>query len=721
MTSLAPTPLRPVPPRFTAQQALVVRVVRDTAQHVMVRATAGSGKTTTLTEAAWHLPDPAGAVYFVYNKHATQGVQGRLPPGLPARTLHAHGMGQLARTGQALDLQADKTLILLRELGLLDALGEGASPRSLRALTFTALRAWDLYRELDLSLNSADDLALLLSLVPWPQMDQRAGMERPLASERDRAGFLAGVLESLRHASREAFLQRGLIDHTDMLWLPLGLGLGRGQVRTALVDEAQDLTPLRQQFVLHVTGLRTLHPGRLILCGDPSQAIYSYAGADPGGLVRLAREIGARELPLSVSFRCPRSVVAIAQTVSDFIEPVKGAAEGTVEHLPAKDLDLRRGDVVLCRLNAPLIRLALDLLTQGRSVYVTGRDLEARLVSAAQEAFPEAFTAERVPVLVSALQERRAAPMKRALERGEWQAKRQLSDLRDLCRCLTVLAEQVSGQGPGTVDAIRALLATLYRSGGEVTLSTVHKAKGLEWPRVTVLYPELMPLAMGDPEEERCVQFVAYTRAQQTLRFAYGQQAWEEGLRVTGKELPPKPVPEVTPLPAPAPRPAAPRAAPEAPLLIEDERELTLFGGTSVLDVPPLVDRLTALAGDPRPVLQAWAATSLALLRRVPARQVYAREEVLKAMEVAARAARLAIPAFGQPGPRSVRVMVFERGLARWKYAQVNRLGARVVNITLSGETLRFDARTGELLGVPFAPLGLHLDPGALQPSPPRG
>ncbi|MCD0163523.1 hypothetical protein IHN63_19720, partial [Deinococcus sp. 6YEL10] len=71
---------RPVPAQFTAEQAAVVSAVRDSGRHLLIRATAGSGKTTTLTEAAWH----AGprSVYFVYNRHATAGVAGRLPPDL---------------------------------------------------------------------------------------------------------------------------------------------------------------------------------------------------------------------------------------------------------------------------------------------------------------------------------------------------------------------------------------------------------------------------------------------------------------------------------------------------------------------------------------------------------------------------------------------------------------------------------------------------------------
>ncbi|MFC6662442.1 UvrD-helicase domain-containing protein [Deinococcus multiflagellatus] len=154
-----------MPLQFTAQQRRVVQMVRDTAEHLLIRATAGSGKTTTLTEAAWHLPTPSSALYFVYNKHAAQGVEQRLPPGMQARTLHAYGLGLLARTGRSSELKDDKTADLLDGLGCF----EGILARPIdRALRLMLARAWDLYREMQLCASNSDDLALLLTLAGWP-------------------------------------------------------------------------------------------------------------------------------------------------------------------------------------------------------------------------------------------------------------------------------------------------------------------------------------------------------------------------------------------------------------------------------------------------------------------------------------------------------------------------------------------------------------------------
>lgn len=739
---------RAIPAHFTPQQQRVVEAVRDSGAHLMVRATAGSGKTTTLVEAAWHLPDPGRAAFFAYNRHAAAAVAGRLPPGMASRTMHAHGLTLLHRTGKAVDLQAGKTAEVLRSFGLLDMTGPAVLLQYARNVAAALVRAWDLYRELTLSARRPDDVALLLAECGWPELPEDpedAALVSASFPENRRDALLTQVLDALQVASVQAFTDHGTVDFTDMLWLPLQLGLGRGGVRVALVDEAQDLTPLRQAFVTHVLGLRTRMPGRLILCGDPEQAIYAYAGADAAGMARLAREHDAVELPLSVSFRCPRAVVAVARTVSDFIQPAPTAAPGEIEHVPADTCTFVPGDVVLCRSNAPLVRLALRLLTEGVSVHVTGKDLQDRASALVTAAFPRPFRAEDVDGLMQVAFDRRAATLQRA---GDRRASRKLQDLRDLCKSVALLAGQAAGTGVGTAETVTALIRSLCRAQGDVTLTTVHKAKGLEWDRVTVLYPELMPLPSGDAEEERCVQFVAYTRAKQVLRFAYGQAAWDKGVRIAAKEeatrtegeKPPVPVLPVPPPPASRPKGRPVRPAPPAPpnlgawssppspvgadvpapavhkgvADIWDDRETPLFGGPDVLSVVELGGRLGALAADGRPALRDWAAASLALLDGWIGWSAAVHGGVLRDAETAARLSRLAIPAFGAKGPAAVRVLVFEGKLARWRYAELVRRGPGMVTVVLLGETLRFDARRGELLGPPFTPLGMHLDPAAL-------
>ncbi|WP_189093843.1 UvrD-helicase domain-containing protein, partial [Deinococcus ruber] len=515
----APLLSRPIPSHFTDQQIAFLEAVRDTTGHLMLRATAGSGKTTTLTEAAWHLNPRQTAWYFAYNKHSVDGISPRLPRHVKAATPHAYGRRILCRTRQDWQLAVDehKTERLARTLYA--ELGERADYRRLRAVA----RLWDSAREYGLDHTShEDDLIGLASVVEWP--------------DEPRAHVLSSLLSTMQRLSLQDWASGGLPDFTDFLWLPLILNLEPGSIDTALIDECQDLTPLRQTFLTHLLGLNEGQgdkQGRLIAVGDPAQAIYSYAGADPRGMWRLTERIGATELPLSVSWRCPALHIELARTVNTFIESAPGAPSGTLEHHAADELDYQAGDVILSRLNSPLIRAALHLMTSGTSVNIRGRDLATRLEAAATEAFPKPFVLDSVKELVNVFYEKRAKPFIEKAKTGDPEAKKFLTDFKDICSCLRLLGQQAAEHGLGTAQQIATLLRSLYREDADVLLSTIHRAKGLEWDRVTLLYPELMPLPSGNYEEEQCVLFVALTRSKDTLRLAYGKEAWANGERLT--------------------------------------------------------------------------------------------------------------------------------------------------------------------------------------------
>ncbi len=351
-----------IPDHFTAQQRAFLEAVIHTKKHLFLKATAGAGKTTTLTTAAHALTQTG--VYFAYNKHAVTDLAPRLPSRIRARTLHAHGLGILHQVSpNAIDLNDDKA----RQVAQI-ALGD----RTISPL-YTAARAWNMAREerlLSLNLEQATRIA---DAAEWE------------AAPKD----LLPLIIRMHATGQRLYAQHGLVDFTDLLWLPVTHNYAHHSLPLALVDEAQDLTPLRQAFILHLLGLPdSKKAGRLVFVGDSDQSIYRYSGADSQALSRLKTMVKATEFPLSVSFRCPREVVHYAQVHSDFIQSAQHAKPGTVEHVAADDLTFERGQVVLCRTNAPLIRLALELMTKQVSINVVGRDLETRLAEGLGEALP---------------------------------------------------------------------------------------------------------------------------------------------------------------------------------------------------------------------------------------------------------------------------------------------------------------------------------------------
>lgn len=72
-------------------------------------------------------------------------------------------------------------------------------------------------------------------------------------------------------------------------------------------------------------------------------------------------------------------------------------------------------------------------------------------------------------------------------------------------------------------DQAAAPRRTEESSGDRVIVSSIHRAKGLEWPRVWVigLVEGVLPFAKGDPDEERRLAYVAVTRARDELTLSW--------------------------------------------------------------------------------------------------------------------------------------------------------------------------------------------------------
>ena len=686
---------RAIPPHFTPEQRAFLAYVTQTPTHIFLRATAGAGKTTTLLEAAWQLGQPG--VYFAYNKHAVADLQPRLPRQVRARTLHAHGLSLLKSETAGLDLMRDKgRQVAARVL------------RGSRSPLYAAARAWDIAREETLLKLTLADAERLAARSDW----------------RGHPRELQDLIPAMHEAGDRLWQDARSADYTDMLWLPVRHGYGHHALRLALVDEAQDLTPLRQHFVQHLLGLPdSAESGRLIFVGDSDQSIYLWAGADPAALSRLKAAVGAVELPLSVSFRCPQEVVRYARAYSSFIQPAPQALPGVIEHVSAETATYERGDTVLCRTNAPLIRLALELMTRRVSVSVVGRDLEVRLREALTAALPahSTFQNDAVTELARAYLAPLDEPLKQRAVEGDRAARQQRTELYDLARCLRYLAWVVSrASGEGTLEGALALLAELCRedADADVILASVHRAKGKEWPRVTILYPELMPLAQGDEAEERAVQFVAVTRAQQVLRFAYGKEAWATQAFVKPGELPNAP-PQEVPLPStqlaqPGRVNVArlPQQARAEPRIVRPGGGVgTLLGGDVMLGREAVRERLLALAEEDRALVRVWALTGLQALSGTREAVVAVHEGHLRVYEQAAALARMAQPVGGGGG---VPICVFESPLARVQFARKIRVGKAMIRLKLGEQDLRFELSSGELVGA-VGPLSTFILPGALE------
>ncbi|MEP6623381.1 MAG: ATP-dependent DNA helicase UvrD2, partial [Acidimicrobiia bacterium] len=334
----------------------------------------------------------------------------------------------------------------------------------------------------------------------------------------------------------------------------------RWRFRHLFVDEFQDVSRAQLRLLRAWLGERD----DLCVVGDPDQAIYSFAGADPGYLTRFAEHFpGARTVRLGVNYRSTPQIVDAARAV-----------------LPARD----RAEVqtVLGAGPAPTITQYTDGDAEARGIAQRLRDTfspGARpwssmavlyRVNAQSAAFEEALRKAGIPFRVrgdAAFLDR--PEVKIALESLESIAaeapRREFAEhLTDLVTdaaessddsrahrdAIAQLGREYLGvaSGRGSVPDFLDFLRTTLRGqddGGvasdAVDLLTFHRAKGLEWDSVFVAGLErgLVPIshAQGDSvalDEERRLLYVGLSRAQRALHVSWaGKRA--RGDRVSAR------------------------------------------------------------------------------------------------------------------------------------------------------------------------------------------
>ena len=314
------------------------------------------------------------------------------------------------------------------------------------------------------------------------------------------------------------------IDYTDMIWMPhiYDLHLQECEYDFIMVDECQDLNVAERNLVLRCLK----EGGRLIAVGDSNQCIYGFSGSDPDSFRAIQSIPNTVSMPLSISYRCPESVVKFAQNLVPSIEAKQGAEEGVILDCVSID-DVHDGDMVLCRNNAPLLQVYCKLLEQGKRAYIRGSDVGKNLQNIVIGTHKDYLytNLKRDGVFIrlyedlfnsrKAIMERYGISQEDAMKHETIQAK------LDMIRALEVLGADLT-----TTEELTKKIEDIFPKndkGEGIMLSTVHKAKGLEADNVFIACASLMPsksaLDEWQVQQERNLMYVAYTRAKKVLGF----------------------------------------------------------------------------------------------------------------------------------------------------------------------------------------------------------
>jgi superfamily I DNA/RNA helicase len=179
---------------------------------------------------------------------------------------------------------------------------------------------------------------------------------------------------------------------------------------------------------------------------------------------------------------------------------------------------------VLCPQNAPLVGAAFSLLKRGQRVQILGRSFADTLIK-----FVEKLKARSVPDALKKVESWRAKELKRLNDAAK-AAKRdpsesQINKVDDQADCaIAILSESSSVEDfRNRVNSIFADQDEAGNRRGLITMSTVHKAKGMESTNVYILQPELFTCRKGaqawEVQQMENLYYVAITRSLNALTF----------------------------------------------------------------------------------------------------------------------------------------------------------------------------------------------------------
>lgn len=480
------------------QQAIYDHFADGDAGHLVVIARAGTGKTTTAIEAVERAPEDK-ILMAAFNKTIAQELQARIRrSGVEAKTLHALGFAFVRQNVKG--VKVDNAV----KFQLADAV---CPPKTPREIVNLVAKVHTLVRETIPHVSdpaTVEDVMFAQDMLPSDELEAEGWTSSKVAGL---------ALAAIKHAKLPGRVE---IDFADMIFLPLVHGWCRAWYQMVVVDEAQDMTAAQ----LELAQKACKRTGRMVLIGDDRQAIYGFRGADSGSLGRLQKELNATQLGLTVTWRCPRSVVELAQHIVPDYEAAPEAPEGAVRDAKLDEIvaEAATTDFVLSRKNAPLAPLCLQLLKQGKRAFIRGRDIGAGLLALVDKIDPTDIEGLCEGVTAWCKREQDKA-IRRLDEESAAERCAHLADQRDL---LIALTDDCS-----TVRAFRERCYSLFNNNdvaNSIVLSTIHRAKGLETDTVWLL-EDTFNKRGGD--EENNLRYVAITRAKSELVFCRGEKVAE--------------------------------------------------------------------------------------------------------------------------------------------------------------------------------------------------
>jgi len=477
----------------TFQLAIFDAIKDVSAGNLMIAAVAGSGKTTTIVSALSKIPADKRIIMLAFNKKIAEELSSRVKlPNVQIRTFHAVGLQVCKNLCKNPRVDASKVSSILRDYA------------SYFNIDTTLVKGWDSIKKiLSIGKNSGIGVIYENTEESWMNIIHHHDIFR------DEEVDMPEIIEALIKCLNKNNNIHNIIDFDDMVYFPILFNLPFPKYDWVFADEVQDASEINRKSLSNLLAKN----GRLCVVGDPYQAIYGFRGADSNSMNELKNEFGCIELPLSVSYRCSKSIVEEAKKIVDHIMPSDSAGFGSVINLDSYTGEnfSEKNSSIICRNTAPLVKMTYSLIAKGIPAVMLGRDIGKGLVT-----LIKGFKCSSISSLKSKLDDWKSKSVAKA--DGDESI---IDSILDKYDCISIFISNSAG------DSVASLISEIdsffsdESVGSKITLATIHKSKGLEWDRVYLLDKNrLYPKWATKPwmrEQERNIHYVAVTRAKNEL------------------------------------------------------------------------------------------------------------------------------------------------------------------------------------------------------------
>jgi DNA helicase-2/ATP-dependent DNA helicase PcrA len=473
------------------QQAIFDWIVNGVG-NLVINAVAGSGKTTTIVKCMDFIASHLSICFLAFNKSIVEELTSRVPKHVNVQTLHSLGFSGIRKTYKGVSLDNYRVKTIISQFN--------EEWKEEYEYCNRVHKLVDLIRQ-----HLVFDLESLTALAIKQDLEIVNG-------ECERALQVFSVM------GPDSLGQYTKIDFVDMLYIAAtDPKVKLDQYDWVFIDECQDLSPVQHLLFQKIKKAE----GRHVAVGDRNQAIYAFAGADAHSFDTLCNLPNTTQLPLSVNYRCPKSGIALAKTIVPQIEAHEGAAEGVLDE-NGKVEHIQDGDFVLCRNTAPLVKLCLEFLKEGKKAYVKGGDIGASLVSLIQKS-----KTSTLKDLWQYLAKEHSNVYFKLKTRYPFLSHEDLVEHNTyvlFAEKMTVLQVIAEAGDVATPKDLIAKINFIFRDKSPgVCFSTIHKAKGMETDNVHIIERALMPSKYAKTAEARAqeenLRYVAVTRHKASLRF----------------------------------------------------------------------------------------------------------------------------------------------------------------------------------------------------------